>query len=135
MFPPSPQARLTTNGSKPLQVSHSTTVCSLTYPENHCDGGLPYIGDRICIRQVGGCSGYQAFVSKWSNSNGDDKWYHIADNFGPAGQWNRSGWEVAAIANSSDSDRRGFYVNSKNATVYITIRSLENIEVVTARRP
>lgn len=34
-----------------------------------------------------------------------------------------------------DTDRRGFYVNANQCTVYITVKSLHDIEVVSVKKP
>ena len=39
------------------------------------------------------------------------------------------------VRDMEDADRRGFYVNAKQCTVYITVKSLNEIEVVHARHP
>ncbi|GJE89557.1 hypothetical protein PsYK624_056600 [Phanerochaete sordida] len=91
---------------------------------------LPYIGDCICIRQEG-CQGFQAFVSKIESSEGNDGWFPIATQFGGAdAHWNRNKYEVAVIRNPSTGERRGRYVNPEGASVYLIVRSLDNIEVI-----
>ncbi len=62
------------------------------------------------------------FVSKYSNSKGDDSWYTLAA--GARDTWDRSNWELVAFKNSGDTDRAGVYVRT-NTTV--TFHSLANI--------
>ncbi|GJE87451.1 hypothetical protein PsYK624_035340 [Phanerochaete sordida] len=91
---------------------------------------LSYIGDCVCIRQIG-CSGFQAFVSKIESSEGSDSWFPIAAQFGGAdARWNRNKYEVAVVRNPATGERRGRYVNPGGASVYITVRSLDDIDVV-----
>ncbi|KAL5492794.1 hypothetical protein ACEPAI_4242 [Sanghuangporus weigelae] len=90
------------------------------------------MGEYICIRTQSAHQ-YQAFVSKYSG--GDDSWFSINDSFADDGRWARKGWEVVAIRNKEDTDRRGYYVNAKNHTVYITVKSLKDVEVKSVKRP
>ncbi|KAI0676445.1 hypothetical protein C8Q78DRAFT_1073250 [Trametes maxima] len=59
-------------------------------------------------------SAVSAFVSKYSNSDGDDSWFNLAP--GARDSWNRAGWELVAFKNANDSNRAGVYVPS-NAVV------------------
>ncbi|KAL5513549.1 hypothetical protein ACEPAH_3948 [Sanghuangporus vaninii] len=93
---------------------------------------FPYLGEYICIRAQSAHQ-YQAFVSNYSG--GDDSWFSINDSFADDGRWTRKGWEVVAIRNKEDTDRCGYYVNAKNHTVYITVKSLKDVEVKSVKRP
>ncbi|KAI0642683.1 hypothetical protein C8Q79DRAFT_1013353 [Trametes meyenii] len=69
-------------------------------------------------------SAVSAFVSKYSNSNGDDSWFNLAQ--GARDSWNRAGWELVAFKNANDTKRAGVYVPS-NAVV--TFNGFDNITV------
>jgi len=47
----------------------------------------------------------------------------------------RSNWELAAIRNNDDTHREGAYVCANNQTVYITIKSIKQLEVVVSPMP
>jgi hypothetical protein len=65
----------------------------------------------------------QAFVSKYTNSNGDDKWFDLGAN-GGRDSWSREGWEAVGFKNKDDTRRAGIYV-PKGAVVIF--RSFDNI--------
>ena len=67
----------------------------------------------------------QAFVSKYSNSDGSDKWFTLAPR--TRDTWSRKSWELVAFKNPNDSQRAGVYVRV-NSTV--TFKSFENIAVL-----
>ena len=64
------------------------------------------------------------FVSKYSNSSGDDSWFQI--NANTRESWGRNGWELVAFKNGNDTTRAGVYVNVE-ATV--TFHAFNNISV------
>ncbi|KAL5536943.1 hypothetical protein ACEPAF_766 [Sanghuangporus sanghuang] len=63
-----------------------------------------------------------------------DNWFDPTDSFDGRGTRSRKGWELIAIRNQDDTDRRGFYVNAKGHTVYVTVTSLDKIEVDSVKR-
>ncbi|KAI8969780.1 hypothetical protein BD414DRAFT_255671 [Trametes punicea] len=64
------------------------------------------------------------FVSKYSNSNGDDSWFNVPANTRES--WDRNGWELVAFKNTNDTDRAGVYVRVEST---VTFHSLSNITV------
>ncbi|KAI0707679.1 hypothetical protein C8Q76DRAFT_745891 [Earliella scabrosa] len=61
-------------------------------------------------------SAVSAFVSKWTNSNGDESWFNL-----PAGHrdsWSRNGWECVGFKNTGDSKRDGKYVPVDSTVVF-----------------
>ncbi|KAI8969778.1 hypothetical protein BD414DRAFT_502618 [Trametes punicea] len=64
------------------------------------------------------------FVSKYSNSSGDDSWFTVPANTRES--WDRNGWELVAFKNANDTDRAGVYVRVEST---VTFHSLSNITV------
>ena len=95
---------------------------------------FPYVDDSIRI-EAQSTQHFQAFVTKFSNSQGSDDWFPIPSSFNADGTWHRGFWDFVAIRNESDTDRRGFYFNAKNHTIYIIVRSLNDIDVISAKNP
>ncbi|KAL4259818.1 hypothetical protein AB1N83_010529 [Pleurotus pulmonarius] len=61
---------------------------------------------------------------------GKDDWYTLGDSWGTEDdRWSRSGWEVIAIRNADDTKRVGYYEYIRGATIYITVKAIDNIEV------
>ncbi len=58
----------------------------------------------------------QVFVSKYSNSNGNDDWFTIAA--GKRDSWSRNGWELVAFKNGNDTNRAGKYVPVDTEVVF-----------------
>jgi hypothetical protein len=94
----------------------------------------PYVGNCIYIKKASSHE-FQAFVSKYSNPAGSDEWFNVPNEWTDAGKWSRGNWELAAIRNKEDTHREGTYVCAKNQTVYITIRSVVDIEIVRSPKP
>jgi hypothetical protein len=69
-------------------------------------------------------SAINCFVSKYSNSKGDDSWFSIPPTGGRL-SWTRSGWELVAFKNSNDTQRGGIYIP---ASAIVTFRSFGDIE-------
>lgn len=69
---------------------------------------------------------FQAFIS--SDTGGIDLWHNITDSFQQS-RWQRSGWEVVVLRDEKDTWRRGVYMRIKDVSVYITIRSTDDIDV------
>ncbi|KAI0807573.1 hypothetical protein C8Q74DRAFT_1228096 [Fomes fomentarius] len=65
-----------------------------------------------------------SFISKYSNSNGDDNWFKVAA--GGRDSWGRGSWELVAFKNANNTYRAGVYV-PVNSTV--TFHSFTNIAV------
>ncbi|KAF4566027.1 hypothetical protein EYR36_011441 [Pleurotus pulmonarius] len=86
---------------------------------------MTYIGDCVFIKKVSP-SKVQAFVS--SDSGGRDSWYTLTDSF-ESGKWVRFGWDVIVLRDEEDTWRRGVYMHIKGVTVYITVRSFDDIRV------
>ncbi|KAI0676446.1 hypothetical protein C8Q78DRAFT_1073251 [Trametes maxima] len=72
----------------------------------------PTVSNIIVINNSS--SAISVFVSKYSNSNGDDSWFTISP--GARDSWNRAGWELVAFKNANDTNRAGVYVPT-NAVV------------------
>ncbi|KAF7419685.1 hypothetical protein PC9H_002277 [Pleurotus ostreatus] len=85
----------------------------------------PYIGDCVFTRNLSPHK-FQAFIS--SDTGGIDLWHSITDSF-QASRWQRSGWEVVVLRDEKDTWRRGVYMRIKDVSVYITIRSTDDIDV------
>ncbi|KAI9067848.1 hypothetical protein FKP32DRAFT_1588204 [Trametes sanguinea] len=64
------------------------------------------------------------FVSKYSNSGGDDSWFNVPANTRES--WSRNGWELVAFKNSNDTTRAGVYVSVEST---VTFHSFSNITV------
>ncbi|KAI0644561.1 hypothetical protein C8Q79DRAFT_780337 [Trametes meyenii] len=62
------------------------------------------------------------FVSKYSNSKGDDSWFTLGP--GASDTWGRSGWELVAFKNHDDSDRAGVYVHANHAVTFNSLHSI-----------
>ncbi|KAI0666530.1 hypothetical protein C8Q78DRAFT_983646 [Trametes maxima] len=62
------------------------------------------------------------FVSKYSNSKGDDAWFTLGP--GASDTWGRSGWELVAFKNHDDSDRAGVYVHANHAVTFNSLHSI-----------
>ncbi|KAF9499201.1 hypothetical protein BDN71DRAFT_1442238 [Pleurotus eryngii] len=86
-----------------------------------------YVGDYVFIKSLSEHK-FQAFVSNYSR--GQDDWFTLGDSWGTADdRWSRSGWEVIAIRNANDTKRVGYYEYIKGATIYITVKAIDKIEV------
>ncbi|KAF8873592.1 hypothetical protein CPB84DRAFT_1690700, partial [Gymnopilus junonius] len=79
------------------------------------------------IRNASNVTDLQVFVSKYSNSNGNDGWYNVAGNFDDPTKsfWNRDGWELIAFQSPRTSARRGWYIHTAGETVDITFYGFE----------
>jgi hypothetical protein len=55
------------------------------------------------------------FISKWSNSQGDDEWYPL--EVGSYADWIRKGWELVAVK-FYDNDRSGIYTTPTTLSIY-----------------
>jgi hypothetical protein len=113
-----------TNRNSALPLLFYTARCS----------SQPYIGEHICIKNETSHP-FQAFVSKYSNSNGSDAWYNVPNEWNDSGKWSRGYWELVAIRNNEDTHRNGAYVSAKNQTVYITIKGVTNLEIICTPKP
>ncbi|KAI9067858.1 hypothetical protein FKP32DRAFT_1562880 [Trametes sanguinea] len=80
------------------------------------------MGSIIVINSSG--STVAAFVSKYSNSGGDDGWFNLAA--GGRDSWGRNGWELVAFKDSNDTTRAGVYVKVDST---VTFYSFSNIVV------
>ena len=61
-------------------------------------------------------SSISAFVSKWTNNNGDEKWFTLAA--GARDSWSRGGWECVGFKNGTDTKRDGKYVPVDSTVVF-----------------
>jgi len=59
----------------------------------------------------------------------------VPNEFDDSGKWGRSGWELVAIRNKEDSHREGAYVSPINATVYVTVKSITQLEIIRSPKP
>lgn len=92
-----------------------------------------YVGDYVFIKSLSEHK-FQAFVSSYTK--GKDDWSTLGDSWGTEdGRWSRSGWEVIAIRNADDTKRVGYYEYVRGATIYITVRAIDKIEVERATDP
>jgi hypothetical protein len=66
----------------------------------------------------------QVFVSKYSNSDGNDKWFELQP--GAKDSWNRSNWELVAFKIGSSGPRAGVYVDDG---AIVSFHDLRNISV------
>ncbi|PPR04415.1 hypothetical protein CVT26_002282 [Gymnopilus dilepis] len=79
------------------------------------------------IRNASNVKDLYVFVSKYSNSNGDDSWFAVADNYDDPSKssWSRSGWELVAFQSSAAGARRGWYIQTNGQTVDLTFYGFE----------
>jgi len=87
----------------------------------------PYVANCIFVKNDSPQE-FQALVSTYTGGNGN--WFPVPRQWMDSGKWTRSGWELVAIRNLEDTHREGLYVTALNQTVYITIKSMVEIEVV-----
>ncbi|PIL25789.1 hypothetical protein GSI_11539 [Ganoderma sinense ZZ0214-1] len=80
------------------------------------------MGSTIIVNASG--SAIYAFVSKYSNSSGDDSWFELQP--GARDSWGRNGWELVAFKNVNDSQRAGVYVPVDKT---VTFHSFGNIQI------
>ncbi|KAI0737949.1 hypothetical protein C8Q80DRAFT_1275982 [Daedaleopsis nitida] len=62
------------------------------------------------------------FVSKYSNSGGDDSWFTLSP--GQRDSWGRNGWELVAFKNAGDTNRGGVYTRVDTT---VTFHDFNNI--------
>ncbi|KAI0737933.1 hypothetical protein C8Q80DRAFT_283812 [Daedaleopsis nitida] len=62
------------------------------------------------------------FVSKYSNSGGDDSWFTLSP--GQRDSWGRNGWELVAFKNAGDTNRGGVYTRVDST---VTFHDFNNI--------
>ncbi|KAI0707681.1 hypothetical protein C8Q76DRAFT_745900 [Earliella scabrosa] len=79
------------------------------------------MGSMIIINKSS--SPVSAFVSKWTDGNGDESWFTV-----PAGgrdSWSRKGWECVGFKNNGDSKRDGKYVPINSVVVFHDFGKIE----------
>ncbi|KAL5495984.1 hypothetical protein ACEPAH_3216 [Sanghuangporus vaninii] len=99
---------------------------------------FPFAGDAIYIRQQSpGGTDFQALVTNFSGGN--DAWFDLPESFDdPAtSKWSRSDWELVGIRRKDDpeGDHHGLSINANNTTVYVTVRTLNTLDVVRVDPP
>ncbi|KAL5522420.1 hypothetical protein ACEPAG_8436 [Sanghuangporus baumii] len=99
---------------------------------------FPFAGDAIYIRQQNpDGTDFQGLVTNFSG--GSDAWFDLPDTFDdPAtSKWSRSDWELVGIRRKNDpeGDHYGLSVDANNTTVYVTVRTLNTLDVVRVDPP
>ena len=64
------------------------------------------MGSFIVVNNSG--NDVHAFVSNWTNSDGDESWFRLAA--GSRDSWDRNGWECVGFKSVGDTHRAGKYI-------------------------
>ncbi|CDO70369.1 hypothetical protein BN946_scf184999.g9 [Trametes cinnabarina] len=99
-----------------------TTKHTCAYNTHNNNLSTSIMGSIIVNNATG--STITVFVSKYSNSGGDDSWFNVPANSRES--WSRNGWELVAFKNSNDTTRAGVYVPVEST---VTFHSFSNISV------
>ena len=71
------------------------------------------------IRKLPNIPTVECFVSKYTNSAGNDNWYTVGGIYGDV-VWPRDGWEMVVFADPTKSQRRGWYLNCTEGMLELT---------------